>query len=35
MGKVMSLINSTPDGFVDSQYTIVDAEYYEFTHSLL
>jgi dihydrofolate reductase len=31
----MSLINTTPDGFVDSQYVIIDAEYYEFTHSLL
>jgi dihydrofolate reductase len=35
MGKVMSLINSTPDGFADSQYAIVDAEFFEFTHGLL
>jgi dihydrofolate reductase len=31
----MSLINTTPDGFADSQYVIVDAEYYDFTHGLL
>ena len=31
----MSLINTTPDGFADSQYVIIDAEYYEFTHGLL
>lgn len=35
MGKVTSLINTTPDGFVDAQYGIVDAEFYEFTQSLL
>lgn len=35
MGKVMSLINTTPDGFADSPYAIVDAEFYEFTHGLL
>ena len=35
MGKVMSLINATPDGFADGQYAIVDAEFYEFTHGLL
>src|SRR5688500_17622831 len=35
MGRVMSLINTTPDGFVDGKYAIIDAEYYEFTHGLL
>ena len=35
MGKVMSLINTTPDGFVDSRYVIPDSEYFEFTHGLL
>jgi len=35
MGKVMSLINATPDGFLDGKYVIVDAEFYEFTHGLL
>jgi len=35
MGRIMSLINTTPDGFADSQYTIIDAEYFEFTHGLL
>lgn len=31
----MSLINTTPDGFADGRYAIIDAEYYEFTHGLL
>src|SRR5580658_2135342 len=35
MGKVMSLINTTPDGFVDSKYAIVDAEFFEFSHTLM
>ena len=35
MGKIMSLINTTPDGFTDGKYTVIDAEYYEFTHGLL
>ena len=35
MGKIMSLINITVDGFVDSKYAIVDAEFFEFSHSLL
>lgn len=35
MGRVMSLINSTPDGFVDGKLAVIDAEYYEFTHDLL
>lgn len=35
MGKVISLINTTPDGFVDSQYVIADAEFHEFVHGLL
>jgi dihydrofolate reductase len=35
MGKVMSLINATLDGFLDGKYAIIDAEFYEFTHGLL
>jgi len=35
MGKVISLINTTPDGFADGHYTIADAEFFEFTHSIL
>ncbi|MFB9841181.1 dihydrofolate reductase family protein [Mucilaginibacter ginsenosidivorans] len=35
MGKIVSLINTTPDGFVDSQYVIADAEFHEFVHGLL
>jgi len=35
MGKVVSSINITPDGFADGQYTIADAEFFEFTHGLL
>src|SRR5882672_7982694 len=35
MGKVMSLINTTPDGFADGKYAIIDAEFYEFSHGLL
>ncbi len=35
MGKVMSLINTTPDGFADGKYAIIDAEFFEFTHGLL
>ena len=35
MGKIMSLINITSDGFVDGKYAIVDAEFYEFSHGLL
>jgi dihydrofolate reductase len=35
MGRVMSLINTTPDGFADGRYVVIDAEFYEFTHSLL
>jgi len=31
----MSLINTTPDGFADGKYTLIDAEFYEFSHSLL
>src|SRR5260221_10727685 len=34
MGRIMSLINTTPDGFADSQLVIIDAEYYEFVHGL-
>ncbi len=35
MGKVMSLINTTPDGFADGKYAVIDAEFFEFTHDLL
>jgi dihydrofolate reductase len=35
MGRVISLINTTPDGFVDSQYVNADAEFHEFVHGLL
>jgi dihydrofolate reductase len=35
MGRVMSLINTTPDGFADGKYAIIDAEFYEFTYGLL
>ena len=35
MGKIMSLINTTPDGFVDGHYVTPDSEYFEFTHGLL
>jgi dihydrofolate reductase len=35
MGKVMSLINMTPDGFADGKFAVIDAEFYEFTHGLL
>jgi dihydrofolate reductase len=35
MGKIVSMINTTPDGFADGPNTIIDAEYFEFTHGLL
>jgi dihydrofolate reductase len=35
MGKVISLINTTPDGFVDGRYAIPDADFFDFTHDLL
>lgn len=35
MGKVISSINITPDGFADGQYTIADAGFFEFTYGLL
>ena len=35
MGRVISLINTTADGFADAQYAIADAEFFEFTHVLL
>jgi dihydrofolate reductase len=35
MGKVVSLINTTPDGFIDAKYTVAGADFYEFTLSLL
>jgi len=35
MGKVISLINSTPDGFADAQFLIIDDEFHELAHGLL
>ena len=35
MGKIISLINTTPDGFLDLQYGNADAEFFEVTHQLL
>lgn len=35
MGRVICMINSTPDGFVDGKYATTDAEFYEFVHELL
>ena len=35
MGKIMSLINITADGFVDGRYAVTDAEFFEFSHGLL
>jgi dihydrofolate reductase len=35
MGKLISLINSTLDGFCDSQYVNANAEFHEFVHTLL
>ena len=35
MGRVISVINITPDGFVDGKYATTDAEFYEFVHELL
>ena len=35
MGKIISLINVTPDGFVDIQYAKTDAEFFELTHELI
>lgn len=35
MGRIMSLINITPDGFADSKYAVIDAEFYDFTHGLM
>lgn len=35
MGKIMSLINITTDGFVDGRYAVTDAEFFEFSHGLL
>jgi dihydrofolate reductase len=35
MGKLISLINITADGFCDSQYVIADAEFHDFVHGLL
>ncbi|HTF19009.1 MAG TPA: dihydrofolate reductase family protein [Chryseolinea sp.] len=35
MGKVISLINTTPDGFADAGYGIIDEEYFEFIHRIL
>ena len=35
MGSVTSLINTTPDGFVDGRYSKIDSEYFDFVHTLL
>src|ERR1700735_774588 len=35
MGKIMSLINTTPDGFADAEFLIIDDEFHEFAYSLL
>ena len=35
MGKVISLINTTPDGFADAQFLIIDDEFHEFARGLL
>jgi dihydrofolate reductase len=35
MGKVISLINTTPDGFCGSEFVIADAEFHDFVHGLL
>ena len=35
MGKIVSFINTTPDGFVDSQYVTPDPEYFAFVHDVL
>jgi dihydrofolate reductase len=35
MVKITSLINTTPDGFVDAQYAKIDAAYFEFVHGIL
>ena len=35
MGKIVSLINITTDGFVDGRYAITDADFFEFSHGLL
>lgn len=35
MGNVISLINTTPDGFADGKYVIVDAEFYDFSYELM
>ncbi|MBS1605563.1 MAG: dihydrofolate reductase family protein [Bacteroidetes bacterium] len=35
MGKVISLINITLDGFCDSHYVNANAEFHEFVHTLL
>ena len=35
MGKIISLINTTPDGFVDARYADIDAGYFEFVHDII
>src|SRR3984957_713489 len=35
MGKVISLIGITPDGFADAQFLIVDDGFHEFAHGLV
>src|ERR1700722_15263335 len=35
MGKVISLIGITPDGFADAQFLTIDDEFHEFARGLL
>jgi dihydrofolate reductase len=35
MGKIISLINTTPDGFADAQFLTIDDEFHEFACGLL
>ena len=35
MGRVICMVNITPDGFTDGKYATTDAEFYEFVHELL
>ena len=35
MGKIISLVSSTPDGFADAPFLIVDDEFHEFARSLM
>ena len=35
MGKVISLVNTTPDGYSDAQFLSIDDEFHEFAYGLL